>query len=49
MPLYEDGYRDVLDAVDGNGHVPVPQGQGLGVEINWEWVGKHRTGMAQYQ
>jgi L-alanine-DL-glutamate epimerase-like enolase superfamily enzyme len=32
-----------LDAVDSNGCIPVPQGPGLGVAINWEWVERNRT------
>jgi len=35
--IFKD-YRDDLDAVDARGHVPVPQGPGLGVEINWDMV-----------
>jgi L-alanine-DL-glutamate epimerase-like enolase superfamily enzyme len=46
--LYLDGYRDSLDAIDRRGHVPVPQGPGLGVAINWEWVEKNRTGSVEY-
>lgn len=48
FPLYEEGYRDTLDAVDENGHVSVPQGPGLGVAINWDWVEKHRMGVVEY-
>ena len=48
VPLYKDGYRDALDAVDGEGHASVPQGPGLGVEIDWDWVEKHHTGKVQY-
>ena len=48
IPLYRDGYRDTLDAVDGKGHVPVPKGPGLGVEIDWDWVSAHRTGRVEY-
>ena len=47
--LYKDGYRDGLDAIDGNGHVPVPQGPGLGVEIDWDWVSSHRTSLVEYK
>ncbi len=47
-PLYKDGYRDSLDAVDPNGHVPVPNKPGLGVEIDWDWVEKHRSGVTKY-
>jgi L-alanine-DL-glutamate epimerase-like enolase superfamily enzyme len=46
--LYQDGYRDTLDAIDRNGHVPVPQGPGLGVEIDWEWLARNRTGIREY-
>ena len=42
-------YRDTLDAVDRDGCVPVPQGHGLGVEIDWDWVEKHRTGFVEYK
>jgi len=48
-PLYKGGYRDTLDAVDDQGRVPVPQGPGLGVEINWDWVNAHRTGLTEYE
>jgi len=46
--LYLDGYADALDAVDANGCVPVPQGPGLGVPINWEWVERNRVGFTEY-
>jgi len=46
--LYKDGYRDTLGAIDEKGHVPVPQGPGLGVEIDWDWVDKHRTDKVAY-
>jgi L-alanine-DL-glutamate epimerase-like enolase superfamily enzyme len=49
IPLYKDGYRDTLDAIDERGHVPVPQGPGLGVEIDWDWVAAHRTGLVVYE
>ncbi|HVX80152.1 MAG TPA: enolase C-terminal domain-like protein [Devosiaceae bacterium] len=47
-PIYADDYSDDLDAVDGDGCVPVPQGPGLGVAINWDWLEKHETGKAVY-
>jgi L-alanine-DL-glutamate epimerase-like enolase superfamily enzyme len=49
IPLYQGDYKDALDAIDQNGHVPVPQGPGLGVEINWDWVVKNRTAMVEYK
>jgi L-alanine-DL-glutamate epimerase-like enolase superfamily enzyme len=49
IPLFVGDYRDSLDAIDEKGHVPVPQGPGLGVEINWDWVDKHRTDLMTYE
>lgn len=46
--LYADGYSDALDAIDARGHVPVPQGPGLGVTIDWDWVRAHETGVVVY-
>ena len=42
-------YADGLAAIDDKGHVPIPQGPGLGIEINWDWVEKHRTGVVTYE
>jgi L-alanine-DL-glutamate epimerase-like enolase superfamily enzyme len=41
-------YSDALDAIDENGCVPTPTGPGLGVEIDWDWVNAHKTGMISY-
>ena len=49
VPVYKDGYRDLLDAVDENGEFPVPHGPGLGVEYDWDLIAKHRTGLAEYE
>jgi L-alanine-DL-glutamate epimerase-like enolase superfamily enzyme len=46
--LYLDDYRDELDAVDSQGCVPVPQGPGIGVAINWEWVDRNRTNLVVF-
>ncbi len=46
-PIYTD-YSDDLDAVDSAGHVPVPQGPGLGVTINWDWVNANTTDTVVY-
>jgi L-alanine-DL-glutamate epimerase-like enolase superfamily enzyme len=46
--LYKDGYRDTLDAIDSDGCVPVPQGSGLGVAIDWDWVVRNRTAVVTY-
>jgi len=46
--IYEGDYKDSLDAIDENGHVPVPQGDGLGVTYNWDFIMKNRTGGREY-
>ena len=35
LPVYADDYSDELDAIDSDGHVPVPAGPGLGVAYDW--------------
>ncbi|MFN8525086.1 MAG: enolase C-terminal domain-like protein [Chloroflexota bacterium] len=47
-PIYACGYSDELDSVDARGHVAVPEGPGLGVTIDMDWVGAHRTGHVVY-
>jgi L-alanine-DL-glutamate epimerase-like enolase superfamily enzyme len=47
--LYGDGYRDTLDAIDQDGCISVPQGPGLGVPIDWDWVTKQRTALVEYK
>ncbi|WP_331236482.1 enolase C-terminal domain-like protein [Natronorarus salvus] len=37
-PVYEGEYSDQLDAISSNGTVPVPDGPGLGVEYDWEYI-----------
>ncbi len=37
-PVYVDGYSDALAAIDADGCVPVPDGPGLGVTIDWNLV-----------
>ena len=49
VPVYTNGYRDDLNAVDGEGCVPVPEGPGLGVGYDWEYIRKHRTGHQVYR
>ncbi|QLG61745.1 enolase C-terminal domain-like protein [Halorarum salinum] len=43
-PVYADGYSDFLDTVDDDGTVGVPEGPGLGVEYDWEFVEANKTG-----
>ena len=42
-PVYLD-YNDDLDGIDSDGNVYAPQEPGIGVEIDWDWIGAHRIG-----
>ena len=46
--IYKD-FQDGLYAVDENGCVDVPQGPGLGVEINWDYILKYHTDFVEYK
>jgi L-alanine-DL-glutamate epimerase-like enolase superfamily enzyme len=48
-PVYKNGYKDELDSIDRSGCVEVPQGPGLGVEYDWEFIQKHRVGGADFR
>ena len=43
-PVYEGDYVDMIDAIDENGHVPIPDGPGLGVEYDWNYIKDNATG-----
>lgn len=47
-PIYKGGYEDSLYTIDENGCVSVPQGPGLGVEYDWDWVMAHRVDGVEY-
>ncbi len=48
IPVYANDYVDRLDAaVDG--HFPVPQGPGLGVEYDWTMIRRHSLGMKVFE
>ena len=48
IPVYANDYVDQLDAaVDG--HFPVPQGPGLGVEYDWTMIRRNSLGMKVFE
>jgi len=49
LRLYKDGYRDGIDAIDEHGCADVPDGPGLGVEYDWDFILAHRTDGAVYK
>ena len=42
-PIYVD-YSDDLDAIDSDGNVWAPDGPGIGVELDWDWINSHKIG-----
>lgn len=42
-PVYTCGYSDQPEDLGADGCVPVPQGPGLGVEYDWDFIAAHRT------
>ena len=47
-PVYADGYSDQLDCVGDDGCVPVPDGPGLGVTYDWDYIAAHRTDLHEF-
>ena len=44
-PIYpERRWLDELDSVDANGCVAVPEGPGLGVPFDWDYINAQKTG-----
>jgi len=43
-PVYRGGYSDAIDTIDDDGTVPVPDGPGLGVEYDWDYIDRNQTG-----
>lgn len=43
-PVYKGTYSDMIDAIDNDGTVSVPDGPGLGVEYDWEYIQANQTG-----
>ena len=49
-PIYADRkWLDELDSVDENGCVDVPDGPGLGVELDWSFINAHKTGETVFE
>ena len=48
-PVYRCGYSDQLDCIDADGTVPVPDGVGLGVDYDWDFIERNRTAHLVYK
>jgi len=47
-PVYEGDYDDGFDTLDEDGTVGVPEGPGLGVDYDWDYVLDNETGRREY-
>ena len=46
-PIYENVAITGLDCIDKEGMVAVPDGPGLGIEYDWDYINRHATGTYQ--
>ena len=47
-PAYTCGYSDQLDAIGNDGLIPVPDGPGLGVEYDWDYIGRNTASVHRF-
>ena len=40
-PVYPPEFTDELENIDSDGCVAVPQGPGLGVDLDWDYIKAH--------
>jgi L-alanine-DL-glutamate epimerase-like enolase superfamily enzyme len=48
-PVYECGYSDMIDCVDKDGFVNVPDGPGLGVVYDWNFIKANTKALTVYE
>ncbi len=49
MDIYADEYRDGLDCIDKGGNVSVPNGPGMGVKYDWDFIKKHQISFESFK
>jgi L-alanine-DL-glutamate epimerase-like enolase superfamily enzyme len=47
--LYLSGYTGGMDTIDSDGNEHITEKPGLGVELNWDFIEKHRTNSRTYE
>jgi L-alanine-DL-glutamate epimerase-like enolase superfamily enzyme len=48
-PVYKCGYSDYLEAIGKDGCMPVPEGPGLGVTYDWDFIAKNRIALHEFK
>lgn len=47
-PVYADDYGEKLEDIGEDGCFPVPEGPGLGVVYDWDYIARHRTALHEF-
>jgi L-alanine-DL-glutamate epimerase-like enolase superfamily enzyme len=47
-PIYTNGYSDQPEDLGSDGCMPVPDGPGLGVTYDWNFIERNRTALFVY-
>lgn len=47
-PVFGSGYSDALEDIGADGCMPVPDGAGLGVEYDWDYITANRTALQEF-
>jgi len=47
-PVYASDYSDDLEGIGKDGCFPVPEGPGLGVIYDWDFIARHRTRLHEF-
>jgi L-alanine-DL-glutamate epimerase-like enolase superfamily enzyme len=42
-------YQETLEGINKDGTVPVPEGPGLGIDYDWDYITKHTTASVEYK
>ena len=48
-PVFGSGYSDELEAIEADGCFGVPEGPGLGVEYDWDYIEKNRVSLQTFR
>ena len=48
-PVILNDYQENLEAIGKDGCVPVPEGPGLGMEYDWDFIMKNQTAYVEYK
>ena len=46
---YSCGYSDLIDCIDQEGFVDVPDGVGLGVQYDWDFIKANTTNVSVFE